>query len=146
MQLEDSLYYLCSLIEFIGRKTKNRRKDVVSYLGDKAIQKIFELSDVYHCEQIEKVADDFIASSHIPDGSFDNVGDCDYSVPNFWSIGRVYSSLVYRIMERKNLALVDAVRSAFDSKAGDLISDFNGLFFCENPDNIYITWDTGIVE
>lgn len=146
MNMEESLYYLCSLIEYMGRETKNKRKDVVFHLEDADIQKICGLSDVYHCEPIEKVANEFITSSKLPCGNFDNVGDCNFSVPSFWSVGRVYASLVSLIMERKNFALSVAVRAAFDSRVSDLISDFNGLFFCENPENIYLAWDTGIVE
>lgn len=30
----NALFYTCSLIEFISRRTKNHRSDVVSYLGE----------------------------------------------------------------------------------------------------------------
>ena len=29
-----SLFYTCSLVEFISRETKNNRKDVIEYLGE----------------------------------------------------------------------------------------------------------------
>ena len=54
----NNLFYICSLIEYISRKTKNYRYDVVKQL-DKDLQRIYNYSDVFHCEPIEKVADDF---------------------------------------------------------------------------------------
>ena len=35
---KDDLFYVCSLIEFIGRKTKNKRKEVVNALGEQGIR------------------------------------------------------------------------------------------------------------
>ena len=57
---DNDLFFLCSLIEYIARKTKNTKKTVVEKLGKKNIQKIYDLADVYHSENIEKVSDEFI--------------------------------------------------------------------------------------
>lgn len=59
-------FYTCSLIEYIGRITKNTRKVIVEYLG-KYVDRIYKYADVFHCEPIEKVADDFIVRNHIQD-------------------------------------------------------------------------------
>jgi len=34
----NDLFYVCSLIEFIGRKTKNRRSTIVEILGKKNLR------------------------------------------------------------------------------------------------------------
>ena len=47
---DNDLFYTCSLIDYIARKTKNTRADVVNKLGKQRIDKIYELADVYHCE------------------------------------------------------------------------------------------------
>ena len=56
---DEALFYTCSLIEYISRITKNKRIDVVKMLGDD-IGRIYEYQDVFHCEPVEKVADDFL--------------------------------------------------------------------------------------
>ena len=43
----NNLFYICSLIEYISRKTKNYRYDVVKQL-DKDLQRIYNYSDVFH--------------------------------------------------------------------------------------------------
>ena len=53
----NSLFYTCSLVEFISRQTKNKRKDVIEYLGED-LERIYNYEDVFHCEPIEKVAND----------------------------------------------------------------------------------------
>ena len=57
---ENDLFFTCSLIDYIARKTKNKRADVVNALGRKNISKIYELEVVYHCDNIDRMSDDFI--------------------------------------------------------------------------------------
>lgn len=81
-QKDNDLFFTCSLIDYIARKTTNKRADVVNALGKKRLEKIYDLADVYHCDNIDRVSDDFIAESGIKKGSFDNVGDCQYTIPD----------------------------------------------------------------
>ena len=62
---DNDLFYLCSLIDYIARKTKNIRSVVVNQLGKERLEKIYDLADVYHCDNIDRVSDDFIAEAHI---------------------------------------------------------------------------------
>lgn len=73
---DNDLFYVCSLVDYIARRTKNVRRDVVNQLGKKRLEKIYDLADVYHCDMIERVGEDFIeeAGSEIKDGrSTDNL-------------------------------------------------------------------------
>lgn len=72
MKNNSALFYTCSLIEFIGRQQKLPRCEVVRALGEKAIARIYAYADVFHCEPIEKTADDFITMREVPVGDFDN--------------------------------------------------------------------------
>ena len=67
---DNDLFYTCSLIDYIARKTKNKRVDVVNQLGKERIQKIYDLADVYRCDNISRVADDFIKEAKIEQGDF----------------------------------------------------------------------------
>ena len=59
-QKDNDLFYTCSLIDYIARKTKNKRVAVVDALGKERIAKIYDLADIYHSDNIERVSDDFI--------------------------------------------------------------------------------------
>lgn len=93
----NDLFFTCALVEYIARKTKNKPVDIVNFLGKKNLEKIYELADVYHSDNIDKVSNDFIAKCRIPNGNFDNVAKCKYSVPTHWEIGKVYKRLVLMI-------------------------------------------------
>ena len=59
----NNLFFTCSLIEYMGRKVKRTRREVVEFLGKQRVKRIYEYADVFHCEPIEKVADKFIEES-----------------------------------------------------------------------------------
>ena len=53
---DNDLFYTCSLIDYIARKTKNTRVDVVNTLGKKNLDKIYDLAEVYK-RLIKKVSE-----------------------------------------------------------------------------------------
>ena len=62
------LFYTCSLIEFVGRKMKRTRREVVDFFGNDVLERIYEYSDIFHCEPIEKVAAEFLEEVHMTEG------------------------------------------------------------------------------
>lgn len=139
----NDIFYVCSLIDYIARKTKNHRRDIVSSLGEKNLRKIFELADVYHSDCIENVADDFIESCHIQQGTFDNVAAAQYTVPSHWDIGKVYKRLVLEIAKSENIDVIEAMQKAYASFVSDKIDDYNSSFFYEIPHNIFLSYEVG---
>lgn len=107
MKNNSALFYTCSLIEYIGREQKLKRSELVRILGEKTIRRIYRYADVFHCEPIEKTADDFITNVNIPKGTFDNVASCRYSVPDYWTIGEVYERLIEDIADDKDISLIN---------------------------------------
>ena len=133
---ENDIFYLCGLIDYIGRITKNKRRDVVNALGKARIKHIYELAEVYHSDNIDRVADDFIKEANISDGDFDNVGSCKYNVPTHWDIGKVYCRLVMGIINIEHISVEDAVVKAYNSFVSDKIDDYNSAFYYDNSHNI----------
>lgn len=134
---DNDLFYTCSLIDYIARKTKNKRSVIVDALGRDRIAKIYDLADVYHSDNIERVSDDFIRESDISDGDFDNVGTCKYAIPSHWDIGKVYKRLIKSVSKEKNIDVVDALIEVYSSFISDKIDDYNSSVYYENPAYIF---------
>lgn len=143
---ENDLFFVCSLIDYIARKTKNKRSIIVNILGKEKISKIYELADVYHSCNIEQVAEDFIVETAIEVGEFDNEKDCNYSIPTHWDMGKVYKRLILGVVTKKNIGVIDALFEVYNSFICNLIDDYNGSFYYENPNFILETYMKGIVE
>ena len=134
---DNDLFFTCGLIDYIARKTKNVRADVVNQLGKKRIEKIYDLADVYHCDNIEQVSEDFIAEAHIPTGTFDNVGECQYAIPTHWDIGKVYKRLIKQVSEKEKIEVIDALIKVYNSFLSGKIDDYNSSVYYENPSYIF---------
>ena len=136
-QKDNDLSYTCGLIEYIARKTKNIRSEVVKKLGKDRISKIYEFADVYHCENIDAVSDDFIDDAGIVPGKFDNVADCGYAIPSYWDIGKVYKRLIKMVAEDEKIEMVDALIEVYNSFISPKIDDYNSSVYYENPNYIF---------
>lgn len=125
----NALFFTCSLIEYIGRVTKNTRRDVVKYL-ENDIKRIYSYADVFHCEPIEKVADDFIVRNNIPTGSFDNVAKAKYEIPDYWDIGEVFERLIEDSYEEGEA--VKGIKEVFSSWLADKIQNYNSDLYYQS--------------
>lgn len=143
MKNNSALFYTCSLIEFIGRKQKLKRSELVRILGKKAIERIYNYADVFHCEPIEKTADDFITSLNIPKGSFDNEASCRYTVPDYWTIGEVYERLIEDVSGEDEEELIDRVIEVYTSWIDEVISNYNTDFYYQSRDYIFECYREG---
>ena len=134
----NNLFFLCSLIEFIGRQQKLARSEVVSMLGQETIKRIYEFADLHHCEPISKVADEYINLCQLVTGNFDNVATCKYSVPSYWDIGKVYARLIqdvsWNISDREKI--IQTLNEVYSSWISDSLSNFNSDFFYQPHDYI----------
>ena len=139
------MFYVCSLIEYIGRKTKNRRGDIVAAMDDGCLRHQLDYADVNHSLPFERVSDELIAECGIKDGAYDTISGCQYSIPSETSIGRVYSTLIEDSMdaEGSSLSVVEAVRKVFGSFIVDEISDFANGVYCENPSYLRESYKAG---
>lgn len=130
---DNDLFYTCSLIDYMARKTKNTRADIVNQLGKKRIEKIYDLADVYHCDNIERVSSDFIDEAQIKIGTFDNVQDCRYAIPSYWDIGKVYKRLIKQVAQEEEKNVIDALMEIYNSFISPKIDDYNSSLYYENP-------------
>ena len=134
MNIND-LFYTCSLIEYIGRKTKNIRAVVVSYLGRGIVSRIYKYADVFHSDIIEKVADEFIERCHIENGDCDNVGKCKYIVLDYWDIGDVFARLIEDSYDGQ-CDLIDLIIKIYNSWLAEAISNYNSDLYYQPRDYI----------
>lgn len=137
MKNNSALFYTCSLIEFIGRQKKHKRSELVQIMGKKAIERIYNYADVFHCEPIEKTAEDFITNLNIPEGNFDNVAACRYTVPDYWTIGEVYERLIEDVSGDHEEHIIDRLIEVYTSWIDEAISNYNTDFYYQSREYIF---------
>ena len=145
MKNNSDLFYTCSLIEYIGRKQKQKRETVVKLLGRETIRRIYRYADVFHCEPIAKTADDFIHICNIPVGAYDNLEKAKYEIPDYWTIGEVYERLIEDVTEDNTEAVVDTIMAVYSSWISDAISNYNTDFYYQSREYICQCYTEGKV-
>ena len=112
-------------------------------MGKGRIKRIYEYADVFHCEPIEKTADEFIEEACMKEGDFDNVKECRYTVPGYWDIGEVYERLIEDTYEDENV--IDGIWEVYHSWIDAQISDYNTDFYYQPRDYIAECYKKGVV-
>lgn len=143
-QNENDLFFVCSFIEYIARKTNNKKSYIVKKIGKELLQKIYNLAEVYHSENIEKVSDEIIEQSKIEHGNYDIIGNCKYNIPTYWDIGKVYKRLILMVNNDEN-EYINTLYSVLSSWIIEKIDNYNSSMYYENPDYIYECYKEGKV-
>lgn len=141
-KFDNDLFFTCSLIEYIGRKTKNKRSYIIKCLDYKGLDFIYEFADVLHSENIDAVTEEFVTDYKIENGTFDNVKECEnegYIVPNFWDIGKIYMRLILRLGNVESKLIKDV----YNSYIAECIDDYTLGFYFSNPDCIFESYKSG---
>ena len=119
---KNDYFYVCSLIEYIARETKNKRGVITGILGKKGIEKLLYDAEADHCLSFEQVSDEVIEQYRISNGDFDTITECKYTIPSFMDIGKLYSIMIEDCAEPGKE--IDELLKIFSSFISDKISDF----------------------
>ena len=134
-------FYVCSLIEYIARETKNRRGIVAGILGKSGVEKLLYDAEVNHCLSFEQVSDEVIEQYGISNGDFDTITECKYVVPGFQDIGKLYSIMIEDCAEPGGE--VAELMKIFSSFISDEISDFQTDVYYQNPNYLECCYREG---
>lgn len=138
---KNDFFYVCSLIEYIARQTKNKRRIIVEALGREGIEKQLYDAEINHCLSFEQVSDELISQYKITNGDFDTITDCKYAVPSFMDIGKLYSIMIEDCAGSGEE--VEELINIFSSFISDEISDFQTDVYYQNPSYLECSYRAG---
>ena len=132
----NDLFYVCALVEYIARQTKNHHKVIAQALRVQGFEKQLRDAPMNHCLPYAQVCDEITQAYQIHAGDFDFAARAKYRLPNFQDIGKLYAILIENVAKGQNLA--QTASNVFSSFLCDAISDFNTDLYYQNPD--YLAW------
>lgn len=139
----NDLFYVCSMIEYVARITKNKRGIIARTLGNSGIAKELHDAEVNHCLSFEQVADEWIEHYHISEGDFETIKNCRYSVPDYCDIGKLYAYITEDISDGTDIA--ETLTKLFCSFLSDEISDFNTDLYYQNISYLEACYNAGTI-
>ena len=139
----NNLFYVCSLIEYISRYTKNEKKYIIEKIGKEKLKKIYTLADVYHSENIIKIRDELIVECDIKNGNYDILSKANNNnPPTYWDIGKVYQRLIIGLSDNNN-EYIDKLIEVLSSWIIKKIDDYDSSLYYENPSYILECYKEG---
>lgn len=138
---KNDFFYVCSLIEYIARQTKNKRGAVIEALGKEGVEKQLYDAQVNHCLSFEQICDEVITQYQIPEGDFDTITGCKYNIPSFMDIGKLYSIMIEDCAESGKE--IEELMKIFSSFISDEISDFRTDLYYQNPNYLECSYKAG---
>ena len=133
----NDVFYVCSLIEYIARKTNNTKKYIVNKLGKDTINKIYNLASIYHTENIEKISDELINQNNITNGNYNIFNIISNSnPPSYFDIGKVYERLVRDISKNED-EYVDKLIEVMSSWIIEKLDNYDSSLYYESPNYLY---------
>ena len=138
---KNDLFFVCSLIEYIARKTKNKKKYIVDAIGKEKITKLYKLAEVYHSENIDKVSDEIIEESNIKLGNYELELNNEKR-PTFWELGRIYERLIVMVNDNQK-EYIDTLLEVMTSWIIEHLDNYNSSLYYENPSYIYECYKEG---
>ncbi len=133
---KNNLFYTCSLIELISRKTKNTKKYIVDCIGKTNIQNIYELAEAYHSENIYKIVDEIINKYNIKENDYDILTNIkNENPPTYWDMGKVYKRLIVALSNNES-EYIDKLVEVLTSWIIPKLDNYDSSLYYENPSYI----------
>lgn len=140
-QESNDLYFTCSLIEFIGRETSNKRSYITEKLGIEGLTWIYDNAQVLHCENMNAVCDEVVAEYKIELGNYPHTTGY---LPRIFGLGRTYSYLIKDLISLEDTQkLMEKTYEVMTSWLVEDITNFESSLYTENPSYIKACYEEG---
>lgn len=124
---DNDLYFICYMIERIGRKIHQRNNYIVNKVPEKEWLRLICLADVLHCENPEKLEVEWIQEYQLESGDFDRLSvdlDLVEHIPTPTQIGKVYKRLIIdTMMPDENY--VEGMIRVYNDELCEILDNYN---------------------
>lgn len=129
----DDLYFTCYMIEKVARHIKQHNKYVVNKIGKDNLKHLISCAEVLHCENPQKVVDEWINEYSLETGDFDitNINpELATIIPTELDMGAVYQRLILDTLS-SNEDFVDGIIRVYNNPICKVIDNYNCSAFYE---------------
>lgn len=124
---ENGLYFLCYMIERVARKLHQRNRYVVNQISKEEWLRLISLADVLHCENPDKIEDEWIQNYQLQSGEFDVLSvdsELVKMIPTQTQMGKVYMRLIIDTLQPDE-NYVDAMIRVYNNELCETLDNYN---------------------
>lgn len=130
---KNDLFFICYMVERVARNIHQPNAYVIDTIGYENLVREISLAEVLHCENPEKVQDDWIDNYKLKSGNFyiENVNkELVDKIPTATQMGKVYSRLILQTLEEGEDFIQGMIR-VYHSEIVPIIDDYNTSAYYE---------------
>lgn len=130
---ENDLFFMCYMVERVARKIHQHNVYVIDMIGYQELVRNISLADVLHCENPEKIEDEWIKEYCLECGEFhiENVNhDLVEKIPSATEIAKVYTRLILQTLQEDEDYIQGMIR-IYHSEIVEIIDDYNSSAYYE---------------
>lgn len=130
---ENDLFFMCYMVERVARKIHQHNVYVIDMIGYQELVRNISLADVLHCENPEKIEDEWIKEYCLECGEFhiENVNhDLVEKIPSAIEIAKVYTRLILQTLQEDEDYIQGMIR-IYHSEIVEIIDDYNSSAYYE---------------
>lgn len=130
---ENDLFFMCYMVERVARKIHQHNVYVIDMIGYQELVRNISLADVLHCENPEKIEDEWIKEYYLECGEFhiENVNhDLVEKIPSATEIAKVYTRLILQTLQEEEDYIQGMIR-IYHSEIVEIIDDYNSSAYYE---------------
>lgn len=124
---EDDLYFICYMIERVARNLHQHNSYVANAIGKEELYHLISSASVLHCENPEKVENEWIENYKLAKGDFD-ITKVDKElvdrIPTSLDMGAVYQRLISDTLDKKE-NYVDGIIRVYNNDICNTIDNYN---------------------
>ena len=129
----NDLFFMCYMIERVARHIHQNNKYVVNTIGKDELYHLISCANVLHCENPQKVEDDWINDYNLKSSDYDITAvdrELATIIPTPLEMGEVYQRLIMDTMAcRENY--VEGIIRVYNNDICEVIDNYNGSAFYE---------------
>ena len=133
---ENDIFFMCYMIERVARKVHQPNKYVVNAMGEDGLYHEISCAQTSHCENPEKIEQEWIEKYGLQSGSFDVLkvdSELVAEPPTATQMGGVYDRLVRKTMSADETEVAALIR-VYNHPICELIDKYNGSMYYEPSD------------
>lgn len=132
---DDALFFCCWILNKVAYETNNHLDNVVNNLKPGFLKRLYDYSDVFHCENPDRMSYEIIERNGLVEGDF-----IRQNPPSWTEICYVYHNLVYDLHAERfygDKDILEVFKLVLNHPIGQALENYRNCLYWQSAECIY---------
>lgn len=132
---DEALFFCCWILNKVAYETNNHLTDVINSIKPEFLKRLYDYSDVFHCENPDRMSYEIIERNQLTEGNF-----IRNDPPSWTEICYVHHNLVYDLHAEKfygDKDILEVFKLVLNHPIGQALENYRNCLYWQSPECIY---------